>query len=1106
MYQLHGFRVGTWHPCPAAVPVGPGGGVDYALVAEVNHPAAVLAITLAIAGTAQAAGQEDFDAFEGIEFRLVGPSRGGRVTAVAGHPSHPYTFYMGSTGGGVWRTTNAGITWDNLSDTDFKAGSVGAVTVAPSDPNVIYVGMGSACPRGNVSIGNGMYRSTDAGASWQHIGLERAGAISRVRVHPDDPDVLWVGVLGQVFGSNPERGVYRSTDGGDTWQQVLGISDDAGIADLELDPFNPRVLYAAAWRVERKPWTLIDGSDEGGLFRSTDGGDTWERLEGGLPTGVLGRIGVSASPARRGRLWTIVTAADGRGGIFRSEDHGDTWKKVSDEPELLTRGWYYSHIHADPADPNTVWGSNVRFFKSVDAGATWERVDTPHADNHDLWINPEQPHIMVQANDGGANVSVDGGRSWSTQNNQPTAEFYRVTVDNQFPYRIYGAQQDNSTISVPSRPMPELTATQHWHSVAGAESGHIAVHPEQPHLVYSGNYLGRIDRYDHRSGTARNMILYPQMQDGTAPRDLRYRFQWNAPILISRHDPDVVYHTSNYVHRTRDGGWTWETISPDLTTDDDEKQGVPGGPVQHDHTGVEVYNTIFALAESPETAGEIWAGSDDGRIHVSRDDGATWVDVTPAEMPADGTVNSIDVSHHDPRRVYVGVYRYRMNDYTPYIFRTDDGGGSWTTVTDGLPADHFVRVVREDPGAVGLLFAGTEFGLYASFDGGDSWRSFQLNLPRTPITDLLIHHNVGNPDLVLATQGRSFWVLDDLGAVRELAGEVAAGTVRDVPRLFSPEPVVRIDRPGGGGGFANGASIWFDLPVEPVGRVELTISPDGSDRVLRRFVSLPEGEEVEGGEKERPRIESFEAKEGLNRVIWNLRGQAPHLVEGAIMSLSYTGGPYLPPGTYRATLTVAGSDEESDESGEAAATAADWSDSRAFEVLADPRLEDISQADLEEQYAMLDQLSERLTATHDAIAGLRSVREQAGALEGRLDDAGAPELRPAVEAILERAGELDERLIQSRSRVSQDALNFQPRIDNQYAYLYTHVFGNTARPTAGARRRLEDLEAELLPILEAVNELTGAQIDELNRRARELEIPAVQPPTRRAPDETSAPP
>ena len=1061
-----------------------------------RFPYRAASIVAFLAGSAAVSGQEplaqpEVDAFEGLEFRLVGPSRGGRVTAVAGHVAHPYTFYMGSTGGGVWRTTNAGISWENLTDEDFRAGSVGAVTVAPSDPNVIYVGMGSACPRGNVSIGDGMYRSTDAGASWQHIGLERSGSISRVRVHPDDPNVLWVGVLGQIFGSNPERGVYRSTDGGETWEQVLSISDDAGIADLELDPFNPRVLYAAAWRVERKPWTLIDGSDEGGLFRSTDGGDTWERLEGGLPTGVLGRIGVSASPARRGRIWTIITAADGRGGIFRSEDHGDTWKKVSDEPELLTRGWYYSHIHADPADPNTVWGSNVRFFRSVDGGANWERVPTPHGDNHDIWINPERPHIIVQANDGGANVSVDGGRSWSTQNNQPTAEFYRVTVDNQFPYRIYGAQQDNSTISVPSRPMAELTPTEHWHSVAGAESGHIAVHPEQPHLVYSGNYLGRIDRYDHRSGISRNMILYPEMQDGTAPRDLRYRFQWNAPILISRHDPDVVYHTSNYVHRTRDGGWTWETISPDLTTDDDEKQGMPGGPVQHDHTGVEVYNTVFALAESPLRAGEIWAGSDDGRIHVSRDNGGAWIDVTPAAMPADGTVNSIDVSRHDPDRIYLAAYRYRMNDYTPYIFRTEDGGASWTTVSSGLPENHFVRVVREDPGADGLLFAGTEFGLYASFDRGDSWQSFQLNLPRTPVTDLTLHENAGNPDLVLATQGRSFWVLDDLNVVRELAREPAAGGGRDTPRLFAPETTVRVDRPGRGGAFVNGASIWFHLPGADDRRVELTITPEGSDRVLRRFLSEPEDEADQNRDRddERPRIESFEAETGLNRVVWDLKDQAPYLVEGAIMSLSYTGGPFVPPGTYRATLGVEPAGESS--GGEA------WSDGRTFEVVGDPRLDDVTREDLEEQYEMLDGLSARLTAVHDAIAGLRSVREQAEALGDRLDAAGAAELEPAVAEVAERAGELNDRLIQARSRVSQDALNFPPRIDNQYAYLYTHVFGNTARPTAGARRRFEDLEAELVPILEAVDELTGPRLDDLNRRARELEVPAVQPPTSR---------
>ena len=529
---------------------------------------------------------------------------------------------------------------------------------------------------------------------------------------------------------------------------------------------------------------------------------------------------------------------------------------------------------------------------------------------------------------------------------------------------------------------------------------------------------------------------------------------------------------------------------------------MPGGPVQHDHTGVEVYNTVFALAESPQSAGEIWAGSDDGRIHVSRDNGSTWIDATPEGMPVDGTVNSIDVSHHDPARVYVAAYRYRLNDYTPYLFRTDDGGATWTTAAAGLPENHFVRVVREDPGADGLLFAGTEFGLYASFDRGDSWESFQLNLPRTPVTDLVFHHSVGNPDLVLATQGRSFWVLDDLGVVRELAREQAAGGSRDTPRLFAPEPTVRVDRPGGGGGFVNGASIWFDLPEEPEGRVELTIAPEGSERVLRRFVALPEADAGEDGHQddERPRVESFEAEAGLNRIAWDLKDQAPHLVEGAIMSLSYTGGPFLPPGTYRATLEVGSAAEASENPDES------WSDSRTFEVVADPRLDDVTQADLEEQYRMLDGLSARLTAIHDAIAGLRSVREQAEALGDRLDAAGAGELKPAVDEIAERADELNDRLIQAQSRVSQDALNFPPRIDNQYAYLYTHVFGNTARPTAGARRRFEDLEAELLPILEAVDELTGPRLEELNRRARELEVPAVQPPASREADRVPAQP
>ena len=502
---------------------------------------------------------------ETLRFRSIGPSRGGRVTTVTGVPQQPFTFYMGATGGGVWRTDNAGQSWSNVSDGFIDVGSIGAVAVAPSDPNVVWVGTGSACPRGNVSIGGGVWRSNDAGRSWAHVGLDRAGSIGRVLVHPKNPDRVWVAALGQIFGTNDERGVYRTDDGGSTWQQVLSVSERTGAVELSLNPKNPRELYAAMWTAERKPWTMIDGSEEGGLFKSIDGGDSWKKLENGLPSGVVGRIGVAVSPSQPERVWALFTADEDRGGLFRSDDAGETWKRTSTSRELQTRGWYYSHVDADPQNPNVVWVSNVSLWKSIDGGAEFERVRTPHGDNHALWINPDNSRVMVQGNDGGANVTLDGGKSWSSLHNQPTAEFYRVSVDNQWPYRVYGAQQDNSTISVSSSPSAPFAPEQDWYDVAGAESGHIAVHPENPDLVYSGNYLGRIDRYHHDTGYSQNMILYPEMQDGKAPRDLSYRFQWNAPIMISMHDPEVVYHASNFIHRSSDRGETWSTVSPDLT-------------------------------------------------------------------------------------------------------------------------------------------------------------------------------------------------------------------------------------------------------------------------------------------------------------------------------------------------------------------------------------------------------------------------------------------------------------------------------------------------------------------------------------------------------------
>ncbi|REJ80238.1 MAG: glycosyl hydrolase [Acidobacteria bacterium] len=1025
-----------------------------------------------------------------LEYRPVGPSRGGRVTAVAGHVETPYTFFMGSTGGGVWRTTNAGISWENVTDGYLGVGSVGAVAVAPSDRNVVYVGTGSACPRGNVSIGDGVYRSRDGGDSWQHVGLERAGLIGRIQVHPEDPDLLWVAVLGQIFGQSEERGVYRSRDGGDSWEKVLYVSERAGAVELSMNPANPRQLFAAIWVAERKPWTLIDGGEESGLYRSEDGGDSWEKLEAGLPTGVVGRIGVSVSAADPDRVYALFSADEDRGGVFRSDDSGDTWRRTSRDRNTQQRGWYYSHIHADPGDADTVWVNNVRMLRSIDGGATFEQVDTPHGDNHDLWINPERPHLMVQGNDGGANVSVDGGRSWSEQNNQPTAEFYRVTVDHRYPYRVYGAQQDNTTISVPSDAMPGLTPQQHWYAVGGAESGHIAVQPDDPDVVYSGNYLGRIDRYDHDTGYSRNVLLYPQMQDGTAPRDLKYRFQWNAPILISQHDHQLVYHASNYVHRTRDGGRTWETISPDLTRDDAEKQGLPGGTVQYDHTGVEVYNTVFALAESPRDPQILWAGADDGLVHLSRDRGATWEDVTPPQMPLDATVNSIDVSHHQDGAAIVAAYRYRMDDFRPYVFATTDHGATWRSITDGIPEGYPVRVVREDPQRQGLLFAGTEFGIFVSLDGGGQWQPLQLDLPRTPITDLVIHRG----DLVVATQGRSFWILDDLELLRDLPGTANEQQLDELMarplHLFEPTDAVRNEQRGGGGGGLEpgprGAVVWFwlgedALPAaddgagdgDDVAPVRLDVL-DASGAPVRRFAT-----ELDAAQERDPLWHELEVTEGMNRFVWDLLMAPPRLVDGAVMSLAYTGGAFVVPGTYRVRLQVGDQTEE-----------------RSFEVVKDPRLDDVTQEDFEAQRDLVVEVRDRLTAIHDRVRQLREVREDTRrTLErlgrSRVDGETASTIVDLGEQLVADIDEVESSLIQTRNEAGQDPINFPPQIDDQYAYLYSHVVSSLGRPTPGSRERFDDLELELAPKLERAAELLGARLEALNRQLAAAQLPAV---------------
>ena len=753
--------------------------------------------------------------FSAMEFRLIGPFRGGRSTTVTGVPDQPLTFLQGTTGGGVWKTTDAGESWEPISDGFFDVSSIGAVEVAPSDPNVIYAGTGSAGIRGNVQTGRGIYRSTDGGDSWAFAGLEDAGLIGRIRVHPGDPDLVYAAVLGHPFGKNQQRGVFRSADGGGSWEKVLFLSDSVGAVDLAMNPENPRILYAGMWRAERKPWTLIDASEDGGIYRTGDGGNSWEKLAGGLPQGLTGRIGITVSPANPDRVWAIVNAHDPQGGVYRSDDGGESWSRVNRDRRLRQRHWYYSHIVADPLDQNTVYAMNTSLYRSIDAGESWETIRVPHGDVHDLWINPNNSDFMVVANDGGAQVSLNAGESWSTLLNQPTAELYRVVTDDRFPYRVYAAQQDNSTISLPSRSTGALTPYEEWYDVGGCESGHIAVDPQDPDIYYAGCYNGMLSRLNRRTGESRNVDPAPVLVDGVAPRDLADRFQWNFPIVFSPHDPNTLYTASQRVLKSTDDGMSWEAISPDLTTDDESKQPLPGGPLQHDHTSVEVYTTIFQLAESPHTPGVLWVGSDDGRVHLSRDGGGNWMEVTPEGLPVDGTINTLEISPHQPGRVFLAVQRYRLDDYRPMIYRTNDFGESWDLLTDGtngIPGDHPVRVVREDPDRRGLLYAGTDFGLFVSFDNGEHWQSLRQNLPVTQVADL----QVKEQDLVVATHGRSIWIMDDLTPLHQLAVMATEGGLQR-PILFRPGLTYRLQRAGRGGDRAmenppNGALIRYYLP------------------------------------------------------------------------------------------------------------------------------------------------------------------------------------------------------------------------------------------------------------------------------------------------------
>lgn len=1017
--------------------------------------AAALFSLLLTAATATAKAQTDDPntvvdpvLYSAMRFRSLGPYRGGRVTAVTGYAARPFTFLMGTVGGGIWRTTDAGQTWRNISDGFLRVGPVGALAVAPSDQDIVYAGTGSGGVRGNVSVGDGVYKSTDDGGTWSWIGLPESRHINRILVHPANPDLVYVAALGSVFGKSEERGVYRSSNGGRTWEQVLYVNDGTGCIDLAFAPDDPNNLYAAMWTVERKPWAIYSGSTDGGIFKSTDGGSSWSKLTEGLPE-MVGRIGLAVSPVQPNRVYALIEAEGDLRGLYRSENRGESFSHISDDRNMTARPWYYMHIVAHPTEPDVVLISNESFFRSDDGGETITPIATPHGDNHDLWINPEHPDIWIQSNDGGANITLNAGQTWSTQYNQPTGEYYTLEVDNRFPYWIYAPQQDNTAIAVPSRMTKGLTPYENWFRAPGCETGPLAVDPTDSNIIYGG-CKGQVSRLDRTTDQERSVWLWPQEYHGLANSELRYREQWNSQIEFSPHDPTVLYHTSQYVHLTRDEGQTWETISPDLTNWERHKQlhqHPPGGPLTYDQTGVEIYGVVFALAESPHEPGVLWAGSDDGLIHISRDNGASWQDITPPGVPLHSTVNEIVPSPHAPGRAFAVIHRYRMDDFRPYIYRTDDYGTQWTLLTDGtngIPADYPTRTIQEDPGRRGLLYAGTEFGLFISFDDGAHWQSFQQNLPITPVMDLLVHDN----DLIVATQGRALWIMDDVTPLHRMRSEMARAA-----HLFKPRNSYRMRLVRGRRGGAwpenhpDGALIYYYLPETPAGEVTLQIK-DGAGTVVREFRSsgrtLPDVWSDEMRNATLVGTEHIPKSAGMHRFVWDLKYSPAYLAPGVnegfreriAVVTGYTGGPLAVPGTYSVTLS----------------TANGWSETETFDVLLDPRLSTTTE-ELQQTFAMSSEIRDRITDMQIGVArGQQRLRE----LE-RTIAAGGRAGREAADEKAELVAVLSE-LYKHGER--GDHANLHPELTTDYARVYTMLTDSDDRPTASAGARLAELDQE----------------------------------------------
>jgi photosystem II stability/assembly factor-like uncharacterized protein len=1020
---------------------------------------------------AQTSPTSTFDAtkFEALKFRNIGPFRGGRSVAVTGVRNQPMTYYFGSTGGGIWKTEDAGMNWKNISDGFLKTGSVGAIAVAPNDSNVLYVGMGEHPVRGVMtSAGDGMYRSTDGGQTWQHIGLKNSEHIAAIRIHPTDSETVWVAVQGALWKTSTEKGIYKTTDGGKNWRKVLFVDAHTGAADLSLDATNPRILYAGMWDHQRYPWKVRSGGKGSGIWKSVDSGETWTKLTEGLPD-MMGKIAVDVSPVNPNRIFANIEAE--KGGVFRSDDGGKKWKQVNSSRVTVARAWYYIEIFADPQNENGVYVLNAPVLKSLDGGKSFQNVKVAHTDQHDLWINPDNPKNMILGNDGGACITFNGGQSWSTQDNQSTAQFYRVIADEQFPYRIYGGQQDNSAISIASRTQGQGIAIRDWHSVAGGESAFLAFDPKNPQKIYGTSITGFIDVYDSKTGMIKDIMAYPSVNLGRLPKDMKYRFNWNNPIVAQPQNPNILYYGAQKVLRSDNGGLKWIEISPDLTRNDTTKHGAGGEPFTNEAAGGEIYNTISYIQCSPTQAGVIWVGTDDGRVHLTLDEGKDWQDITPKNLP-ESLINTIEVSPHDPATAYLAVTRYKFGDTSPMIYMTNDYGGSWRKAIDGLPKNNFVRVVREDKKRKGLLYAGTERGLYLSFDNGKYWTAFQANLPVTPITDLTIADN----DLVVATAGRAFWILDDLSALQQSNGAPNGKKLK----LFSPKSTVKFNTSTPpkppvhqGANVANGVVFDYYLPHNWADSSELILEiKDVFQNTIRTYSNKKSKKQKSwiGGP---PPAQILPAKAGLNRFNWDLRRETLPAVEGIFVMGDYRGH-LVNPGDYLFKMM-----SEKDTS------------VAMIKVLADPRLTTNLQEHGNQQIILM-QIETAVKDMHQSVNQLRSIKKQ---LSGRLELLREMEERQELVKLGEKAltaiTKWEEKLIQPKQKTFQDVINFPNQLNAELLGLKGQIDQLDPQPTYGAKLRVKELTAEWATYKKDIELILQREVALFNRMYAEAKLPVL---------------